>query len=54
MKTYSVYLGSPYSITLRLHTFSNEGLFITLLLCSTNQVILEERIDTFLVHSREA
>lgn len=45
--------GNPYSIALRLRAWSNEGLLVILLLYSTVQVILEERIDAFLVHPRE-
>ncbi len=43
-----------YSIALRLRARSNEGLLVTLLLYSTVQVILEERINAFLVHLGEA
>ncbi len=46
--------GNLYPIALRARTWSNEELLVTVLLCSTVQVILEERIDAILVHRREA
>ncbi len=43
-----------YSLALRLRAWSNERLLVTLLFYRTVQVILEEPIDDFLVHYREA
>ncbi len=48
-------LGILYSIALHLCVWSIKGLLVTILLSSTVEVIiLEERVDTFLVHAREA
>jgi hypothetical protein len=46
--------GILYSIALLSRLGSNEGLLIILVFSSTDIVVLEERIDAFLVHFREA
>ena len=53
-KTYSVQVVYKYSIAIRLRAQSNEGLLVTLLLYRIVQVILEERINAFLVNLGEA